>query len=274
MINIRRTIAETSLWLVCLLFFSPILFVVLNAFKDFKEIVISPLALPASLSLHNFAEAWKFTEYPRAFMNSVKITGLSTVLVILLSSLAGYKLARTPTKLSGFLFALIAVAMMVPFQTIMVPMAQVAMKLSILNNVWALPILYAGYSCSLAVMLYHGFTKGIPAELEEAAIMDGCSSFGIFFKIVFPLFKPLTSTVAVIYVMTFWNDLMIPLILISKKSAFTIPLSQMMFYGHFTSTDWNLLLACAVMSSIPILILYLALQRHIIGGLVAGAVKS
>jgi raffinose/stachyose/melibiose transport system permease protein len=268
--SIRKPLTELSLWLICAIFFSPIVFVVLNSFKDFKEIVISPLSFPSSFALTNFRDAWTFTSYHQAFMNSA----LSTLGIILLCSMAGYKLARTATTLSGFLFAVIMLAMMVPFQTIMIPIAQVAKSLSLLNNIWTLPILYTGYSCSLAVLLYHGFTKGIPIELEEAAIMDGCSSFRIFTTIIFPLFKPLTSTVAVIYVMTFWNDLLIPLIMITKKSAYTIPLSQMMFYGHFTTTDWNLLLACAVMSSLPILLLYAVLQKHVIGGLIAGAVKS
>ncbi len=265
---------EALAWLVCVLFFSPMLFIVMNAFKDYKEIILSPVALPSRLAFENFALAWQYTDFGKTLFNSFFISAAGSLGTVLLASMAAYMLARTPTRSSRVLFTLFMLAMMVPFQTVMLPIARISKELNLNNSVAAVPVIYIGYSCSMAVLLYHGFIKGIPKEIEESAFIDGCSRLRMFFRVVFPLLMPISSTVLIIYALQFWNDLLIPLILISKKSAFTIPLAQMAFYGHFTTTDWNLLLASAVITSLPVLLLYAALQKKIIGGLVAGAVKG
>ncbi len=265
---------EVVAWLFCLAFFSPMFFVIINAFKDYKDIVLSPIALPSRLAFENFVSAYEYTDFTRTFFNSFSISAMASIGTMLLASMASYMLARTNTRFSKWIFTLFMLSMMVPFQTVMLPIAQVSKNLNMNNNLIAVSIIYMGYSCSLAVLLYHGFVKGIPKEIEESAFIDGCSRLKMFFKIVFPLLMPITSTVLIIYALQFWNDLLIPLILISDKDMFTIPLAQMAFYGHFTTTDWNLLLASAVLTSLPMLILYSILQKKIIGGLVSGAVKS
>ena len=249
-------IVEILLWVLCITFVLPLVFVVINSFKDFKEIVISPLALPSVWNFRNYTEAWKLTNYTRVFLNTLEFAGLSTLVIVVLGSMAGYKLSRTKSKWSTFLFTIFLIAMMVPFQTIMVPVAVNAKKMGLLNNVYTLFLINAGISCSLAVLLYHGFTKSIPREIEESAYIDGCSSFRVFFSIIFPLLKPITSTVAVIYMLQSWNKLELPLIIISNKLHYTIPLSQMAFFGQYTANRWNLVLAAGVMACVPVLLLF------------------
>ncbi len=265
---------EILIWIFCIIFFAPMLFVILNAFKDYRDIILSPIALPSRLAFENFKAAWEYTNFSKVFFNSFMISAIGSVGTVILSSMCAYMLSRTNSKASKFIFTLLMLAMMVPFQTVMLPIAKISKVLSMNNNIYAIAVVYIGYSCSLAVLLYHGFVKNIPREIEESAFIDGCSRLKMFFKIVFPLLKPISSTVLIIYALQFWNDLLLPLILISKKSGFTIPLAQMAFYGHFTTTDWNLLLASAVLTSLPMMILYAVMQKQIIGGLVSGAVKG
>lgn len=166
------------------------------------------------------------------------------------------------------------IAMMLPFPVIMIPLAVMATKLHISNHLTMISILNAGFSCSLAVIMYMQTVKGILRELDECADMDGCSGYRFFFTIIFPLLKPMSGTLAVLYFIRYWNDLMLPMILISKKELYTIPLSQLSFYNQFTQNRWNLLLAAGLMALLPVIVLYLFAQKTIISGMVAGAVKG
>jgi len=166
------------------------------------------------------------------------------------------------------------IAMMLPFPVIMIPLATVASKLNISNNLTLVSVLNAGFSCSLAVVMYTQTVRGIPKELDECAYIDGCNGYRFFFSVIFPLLKPMTGTLSVLYFIRYWNDLMLPMILISKKELYTIPLSQLSFYNQFTQNRWNLLLASGLMAIIPVVILYIFTQKTIISGIAAGAVKG
>ncbi len=262
------------LWILCAGMFAPMIFVLINSVKTFGEVVMEPLSLPAVWSLDNYAEVLDTSNYIKVFENTIYFAVLSGLIVLIFGSMAGYGLARMNSRVGKVTQLVFMMAMMLPFPVIMIPMANVASKMGITNNLTRISVLNAGFSCSLAVIMYSQSIRGIPRELDECAFLDGCSGYRFFFSIIFPLLKPITGTLAVLYFIRYWNDLMLPLVLISKKEYYTIPLSQLNFYNQFTQNRWNLLLASGVMAIIPVLILYVFAQRTIIEGIAAGAVKS
>lgn len=262
------------LWIFCAAMFFPMLFIINNAFKTFGEVVMNPLALPVAWNLDNFKEVVRTGNYVRVFLNTIYFAVLSGGIVLVFGSMAGFKLSRMNNGISRATMLVFMIAMMLPFPVIMIPLAVMATKLHISNHLTMISILNAGFSCSLAVIMYMQTVKGIPRELDECADMDGCSGYRFFFTIIFPLLKPMSGTLAVLYFIRYWNDLMLPMILISKKELYTIPLSQLSFYNQFTQNRWNLLLAAGVMALLPVIVLYLFAQKTIISGMVAGAVKG
>jgi len=271
--NVNRMIG-TLLWIFCFLMFLPMVFVIINAFKTFGEVVMDPLALPEEWNLNNFKEVMKTGNYVKVFLNTIYFAFLSGTIVLVLSSMAGYKLSRMDNRASKITMLVFMIAMMLPFPVIMIPLATVASKLNISNNLTLVSVLNAGFSCSLAVIMYTQTVRGIPKELDECAYIDGCNGYRFFFSVIFPLLKPMTGTLSVLYFIRYWNDLMLPMILISKKELYTIPLSQLSFYNQFTQNRWNLLLASGLMAIIPVVILYIFTQKTIISGIAAGAVKG
>jgi len=271
--NVNRMIG-TLLWIFCFLMFLPMVFVIINAFKTFGEVVMDPLALPEEWNLNNFKEVMKTGNYVKVFLNTIYFAVLSGTIVLVLSSMTGYKLSRMDNRASKITMLVFMIAMMLPFPVIMIPLATVASKLNISNNLTLVSVLNAGFSCSLAVVMYTQTVRGIPKELDECAYIDGCNGYRFFFSVIFPLLKPMTGTLSVLYFIRYWNDLMLPMILISKKELYTIPLSQLSFYNQFTQNRWNLLLASGLMAIIPVVILYIFTQKTIISGIAAGAVKG
>lgn len=250
----------------------PFFLVFINAFKDRSQIVANPLRLPPVFSLVNFVEAFRKMNYPYAFWNSLVITVLSTALIVFFSSMTAYLFARLRWGFNKFMFFLMVASMLIPFQAIMIPLVKIYGSLELLNNRWTLIYMYLGFGCSFAVFLYHGAIKSIPLELEEAAMIDGCSRLQAFFRIVFPLLKPTTTTVAILDVLWIWNDFLLPsLVLISPKNR-TLPLSTYYFYGTYTS-DYGLLLASLILGITPVIIFYLFMQKHIIKGILQGSIK-
>ena len=235
---------------------------------------MEPLALPEEWNLNNFKEVMRTGNYVKVFGNTIYFAVVSGVIVIALGAMAGYKLDRMNNRIGEITSIIFMIAMMLPFPVIMIPLAVVASDLHISNNLTLVSVLNAGFSCSLAVIMYKQAVNSIPKELDECAYMDGASGYRFFFQIIFPLLKPITGTVAVLYFIRYWNDLMLPMILISKKELYTIPLSQLSFYNQFTQNRWNLLLASGLMAIIPVVIIYLFAQKTIISGVAAGAVKG
>lgn len=267
-------ILTVLLWLLSVCMFLPMVFVIINAFKPFDQVVMEPLALPEVWNLDNFIEVAKTGNYVKVFANTIYFALLSGVIVICLGAMAGYKLARMNNRTGRITSLVFMTAMMLPFPVIMIPLAVVASDMHISNNLTLISVLNAGFSCSLAVIMYTQAVKTIPRELDECAQIDGCSGYQFFFRIIFPLLKPVTGTVAVLYFIRYWNDLMLPMILVSDKDLYTIPLSQLAFYNQFTQNRWNLLLASGLMAIIPVIILYLFAQKTIIKGIASGAVKG
>jgi len=269
-----RTLSlEAVVVLFALLFAFPLYLTVVNAFKSYDQVVLATTSWPQKLDFSNFITVWKQIQFPTVFMNSFIITVSSVLGILLFSSMTAYKLVRSPGWLSSILFFVILSAMIVPFQTMMVPLVKVAKDLHLINSIPGIIVIYLGFGTSMALFLFHGFIKGIPLELEDSAKIDGCSPIGVFFRIVFPLLTPITISVAILKTLQIWNDFLLPLLMLSGKNNQTIPLSYFIYFGEYVN-QWHLALAAVVLSVLPVLIFYLFAQKYIIQGIMAGAVKG
>lgn len=263
--------------IVAMLFFlMPFVLVILNSFKQKRDIIKNPFSLTAEkgMSLENYVTAFAKMDYMKAFANSLFITCLATFLVIILSAMCAYYIVRAKNRFSNLIYSLMIASMIIPFQSIMIPLVSIyGAKLNMLNHRLTLVYMHVGFAMSMSVFMFSGFIKsGVPLSLEEAAHLDGCSKLQTFFMIVFPLLKPTTSTLVILNVLAFWNDYLLPSLVLGKKELFTLPLSTYAFYGTY-SADYGTIMAALVLTLAPILVLYLFLQKQIISGVVAGAVK-
>ncbi|KGM98224.1 carbohydrate ABC transporter permease [Clostridium botulinum] len=258
---------------IAIIFLSPLYIAFTNSFKTQKGLFLNVLGLPGNgtFTFDNYIQAFEDLNFFHSFMNSFLITTISTVLIVVFSSMAAWMLVRSKTKLSKFLFFLFAAAMLIPFQSVMLPLINIMGKLNLLNPV-GLVFMYLGFGSSLSIIMYHGFIKNIPLELEEAAIIDGCNKFQVFWIIVFPLLKPITVTVSILNAMWIWNDFLLPQLVINKPEWQTLPLKMFYFFGEY-SKKWNLALAGLVLAMIPIIIFYFFAQKHIVKGVTQGSIK-
>lgn len=272
----RHVLKMILLIVLFLCFIFPFILVVINVFKVKADITSDPLALVGAhgFTMKNFPEAMKKMNFWRAFGNSSLITTTSTVLTILLASMTAYVIVRNKWKATGLLFGLMIASMVIPFQVLMIPLVSLyGGVLGILNHRATLIFMHVGFSLSMATFMFHGAIKtNVPLSLEEAAIIDGCSRWQTYWKIVFPLLKSTIATVAIIDAMGFWNDYLLPSLVLARKELYTIPIATQVFYGTY-STDIGLVMAALLLAMLPILILYLFLQRYIVEGVTSGAVK-
>ncbi|WP_100406310.1 carbohydrate ABC transporter permease [Bacillus solitudinis] len=255
-----------------LIFLIPFYFVIANSVKSFSEILVDAAALPSDILFSNYAKVWDILNFPSAFMNSFLITFFSIVGLVIISSMAAWKLVRSPGKISGILFIMFVSAMVIPFQTVMIPLVKLGGILGIMNSIPGIVMMYFGFGVPLSIFLYHGFVKTVPIEIEESARIDGCSQFGVFWRIVFPLLKPITVTVIILNTLWIWNDYLLPLLVLQDASLRTIPLATSSFFAQYTK-QWDMGLAALVMGITPIVIFFLFLQKHIIKGIASGSIK-
>ena len=271
----KRVIKRLSImavgFVLALLFISPVFILVNSSFKSLQDIYINVLALPKQLSFQNYTKAFKEMDYVKAFMNSFVITCISTALIILISSMAAWVLVRYKTRTSKILFLMFAAVQLIPFQCVMLPLVDIMSKLHLMNRP-GLVFMYMGFGCAMSIILFHGFIKNIPIELEEAAIIDGCNMVQTFINIVLPLLKGIIATVAVINVMWIWNDFLLPSLVINKNGMQTLPLRTYLFFGQFTK-KWDLATASLMLCMIPIVLFYLSCQKYIVKGITAGVGK-
>nr|WP_275984150.1 carbohydrate ABC transporter permease [Paenibacillus hamazuiensis] len=256
-----------------LLFIVPFYFVIANSLKTFAEILINAAGLPKSLNFSNYVRVWDIMKFPKAFLNSLLITVFSNLGLVVISSMAAYRLVRTPTKINNMIFFAFVAAMVIPFQSIMIPLVKVASDVGLMDSIPGLVICYFGFGVSMTVFLYHGFIKSIPMEIEESATVDGCSPYGVFWRIIFPLLKPMTVTIILLNSLWIWNDFLLPSLVLNSPDLRTIPLATFSFFGQYTK-QWDLALAALVLGVLPIIIFFLFMQRHIIEGITAGSVKG
>lgn len=249
----------------------PFVLVFLNAFKPKYDILENPLAWPKQISWDNFEQAMVKMNFFRSLTNSIIITVISVSALIVFSSMLAYYLARTKTKFSKVTFLILVASMIVPFQALMIPFMSIFAQFVSLNNRVALIFFYIGFGVALSTFLYHGFISKIPMDLDEAAAMDGASDLTIFWKIMFPMLRPVTATVAIVNALWIWNDFLLPRLVLTQETQ-TLPLSTYLFYGQY-STEYGQAMAGLLLAVLPIIIFYLILQRQFISGITTGAVK-
>ena len=249
----------------------PFVLVFLNAFKPKFDILENPLAWPKTVTWDNFHQAMEKMNFFRSLTNSILITVLSVSALIFFSSMLAYYLARSRTKFSKTTFLILVASMIVPFQALMIPFMSIFAQFVSLNNRAALIFFYVGFGVALSTFLYHGFISKIPLDLDEAAAVDGASDFLIFRKIIFPMLRPVTATVAIVNSLWIWNDFLLPRLVLTNETQ-TLPLSTYLFYGQY-STEYGQAMAGLLLAVIPIIIFYLILQKQFITGISQGAVK-
>ena len=268
-----KAVLVTVLVLAALLFLFPLILIFLNCLKSQSEITASLLALPTQLHFENFPNAMAQMNYLQAFANSILITVCSVAGLVLFASMAAYQVVRRKCLASRIISGLMVASMAIPFQVLMVPSVIVARELYLVNSRPGMIVMYWGFLLPMAMFLYQGFVKGVPRELEEAAMIDGCGQIRAFFRIVFPMLKPITATVAIINILGVFNDFTLPLIMLSSQSLKTLPLSFSVFYSSYLN-EWQLIMSGLVLSIFPVLVFFLLMQRNIMDGLTAGALKG
>lgn len=264
---------EVVLLLGALVFLVPFYFLIVNSLKSFGEILTDAAGWPAAFQWSNYAEAWNKTSFPKAFGNSLLVTVASNLLLVLMCSMAAYRMARKPTRYNRFLYAAFVAAMVIPFQAIMIPLVKVSSLYGIMNSIWGLVICYLGFGAPLTVFMLHGFVKSVPVDIEEAGRVDGCSPYGTFFRIILPLMQPIAVTVIILNTLWIWNDYLMPSLILQKPELYTIPIETFAFFGQYTK-QWNLALPALVLGIMPVVIFFLAMQKYIIEGIAQGSMKG
>ena len=266
-----------------LVFLFPFFLVLINSAKASFEITQYPMSLPTDWMniFKNAAAIWTSVNlhYPSSFLSSIIITASSLVLLNLLSAQAAWVLVRTKTRTSAAIFLVFIAAMVIPFQIVMFPLLtwfrQIAAVTGIrlLRSYTGILLAYVGFGLSMSIFMFHGFIKSVPLELEEAATIDGCRRHEVFYQIIFPILKPIHATVLVLNGIWIWNDFLLPLLVLGKGNAvMTIPLAVANFAGAYVK-QWDLILTAILMAMVPIIIFFLAAQKFIIKGMVAGSIK-
>lgn len=262
------------MFLMAAVFLFPFLISILLAFKSKKETTVSVLALPETIHWENFTQAIEKANIFRSMGNSIIITVFSVILVLIVASMAGYAIGRQYNKKGYRLYeSILTASMMIPFQTLMIPLYKMFRSMGLLNTLRGDILLIAGINMPFAIMMYIGFVRTLPIELEEAAMLEGCTPFKIFRSVIFPLLKPITVTIAVLDALWAWNDFNASLLVLQKNEVKTIPMQQYVFFGEH-SADYNMAFAAAIISMIPVVIFFVFMQKHIEEGMTAGAVKG
>lgn len=279
---IRKTIAGeyilfTVLILLAIVFFIPLILVLINSFKSKLFIMSDPFSLPLGelfVGLENYKKGIAASDFLGSLLRSLFITVGSVALIIPASSMTAWFITRVRSTLNSIIYLLFVFSMIVPFQMVMYTMVFTADQLK-LNNPIGILVLYLGFGAGLSVFMFSGFIKGIPTDIEEAATIDGCDPITMFFKVVFPILRPIAVTVAVLNAMWIWNDYLLPYLVLGTDKYKTLPVTiQIAMQGAYGSVDWGGFMAMLVLAIIPIVVFYLSCQRFIIKGVIAGAVKG
>lgn len=271
--RISTLIIEIVLILIGLLFLVPFYFLISNSLKTFGEILSDAAALPSTIQWANYKSGWEAINFPSAFKNSLIITVVSNVLLVLLSSMTAYQMVRHNTKFNKALLALFVAAMVIPFQSIMLPLTDVTSRIGLSDSLIGLIIAYLGFGAPLSVFLFHGSMKSIPLEIEQAARVDGSGTYGVFFRIVYPMMRPMYVTIIILNTLWIWNDYLLPSLMLTSESLQTIPIATYMLFGQYTK-QWDLALPALVLGIAPVIVFFLAMQKYIVSGIAAGAVKG
>jgi len=244
-------------------------YVLLNLAFRAPSDVASPIRPTTSPTMANFVDAWQQGALGGALFNSILVTAGSVVIILAVSSLAAYPLARVTARWSRGIFLLIMLGLMLPFQLAALPLYQTMRDLGLLGTPWALILFYSGLQVPFTTFLYIGFLRALPSDFEDAALIDGCTHLEVFRYVVFPMLKPITVTALVLNAVSVWNDFFTPLLYLSGSAQQTMPVAIAGFVGQYVA-QWNLIFAALVISIVPVLAVYFALQRSIINGFAGG----
>lgn len=281
--KIKNVSLEVISIVLLLLFFFPFFLVIINSAKSLNEITLRPMAFP-----NNWFNIWKNIldilgreniAYFRSFFNSLFITSASLIAIGISSAMAAWVLVRTKSKMSFFIFMFFLSGMVIPFQVVMLPLTRLMQLLYVQTGIpfkdtyHGVILAYMGFGAPLSVFLFHGFIKSIPIDIEEAAIIDGCTKAQVFFRVVLPVLKPIFVTLLVLNGMWIWNDYLLPVLVIGiRGNVRTLPIAVANLAGYYDK-EWGLILTSVLMASLPIFILFMFAQRHIIKGMTSGAIK-
>lgn len=276
--KIGKTLLTIIMSAVSIVYVMPVLAVVLNSFKLNTFVKTETFAWPTAESyagFANFIKGMTFGNYPfyKSVLYSVVITLLSTFLILLFTSMAAWYIDRRNSIVCKVMYFLCVFSMVVPFQMVMYPLSKTADKLS-LNTPWTIPVVYLGFGAGLAIFMFVGFVKSIPLEIEEAASIDGCGPIRTFFSVVLPMMRPTMISVGILEIMWVWNDYLLPYLVLDINEFRTIPIHIQYLKGSYGTVDLGATMALILLSIIPVIIFYLACQKHIIKGVAAGAVKG
>ncbi|MGN0364118.1 MAG: carbohydrate ABC transporter permease [Bilifractor sp.] len=272
--KINLGITEIIMIIIAVIWFIPVYYLIVTTLKTPQEATQSPLGLPKVFRFENYITAWKNMEFPRAFGNTLFITVCAVGLVVLFGSMAGYALARTKTKAGTSIFLLFLAGLTVPFQMNIISLYKIVKGLGLMNTCWAVILVDVAVNTPQAIFLFKEFVEStVPKELEEAAAIDGCSVFGRFFRVVLPLLKPVISTVVIIITLNVWNEFLTPLLFLQSREKDVILQEVTRNIGQF-ATDWTALFPMLMLGVAPLMIFYIFMQRYIIDGVAAGAVKG
>jgi len=260
-----------TVWSMIVLF--PLWVLFINSFKDRRTIYTNTFGLPETWNFSNYTEVLGSGDFLNYFKNSFLAVGTSLALVLFFGAMAAYALARWRGKLPDLIYVFFIIGMMLPIKIASVKLLEMVRRLGLLNTVWALVPIYVAMGIPVAVFVLTEFMRQVPADLYEAALIDGAGPFKIFTKIMIPLLRPAIATVAIYNMVPFWNDLWFPLIFISDEKSKTLLLGVTRLFGQY-QTDWSKVLAVLTLSSVPVLALYLVFSRHFIKGLTAGSIKG
>lgn len=268
-----RLCVEIITVIVAFIYIIPVLLVLINTMKPLGEILKSPFSLPQSVYMDSIIYVLDSMKYLEVLFNTVKISVTVVLLTILVSSMAGWMLTRDNRVISHIITALLMASLMVPFQSYMIPLNNLTYTMhisdSMLGYIWVQATLYA----PMGVFMYTGFVKNIPFDLEEAARLDGASTKQLFFRIAFPLMKPITASIAVLYSLWIWNDYLLASLMLKSTSKKTITIAIYSFFSMYNNR-WDYAITAVAFSVVPISILYILLQKYVVAGVTAGAVKG
>ena len=273
-----RTALSIILAVICILYILPIGTLIINTFKGSTYVKSETFALPNAESyvgVDNYVKGMTFGNYDfwKTVLYSFTITILSTALILLFTSMAAWFIARVDSKICRIIYFLCVFSMVVPFQMVMFTLSKTADTLK-LNTPWTIPIVYLGFGAGLAIFMFVGFVKGIPLEIEEAAVIDGCGPLKTYFLVVFPMLKPTMISVGILEIMWVWNDYLLPYLVLDVTKYKTIPIHIQYLQGSYGRVDLGATMALIFLGIVPVVIFYLICQKHIIKGVAAGAVKG
>ena len=272
--NTQKMIIFVIVLMIALVFVYPLFLIVMNSVKPIAEILVTPLSLPKAVQASvNYAKAFEEINVLNVVKNTAVLTVCSVAGITLLASMTSYWTYRYPTKYSRILETIIILSMLIPFASLMLPLVQVMKTLGINNTMFGTVLTYWGIGLAFAFFMIQSAVKGLPLELEESARIDGCSRTRIFFSIVIPLLKPTMVSVVLMDMFWVWNDFMVPLIMMNNERLMTIQLAISRLFGQYAS-KWDIALPALVMTLIPIVVVFILLQKKIMDGVIAGAVKG